>query len=422
MVLTRIFKIFSIAALFVLPFFTVRGEIALGSRCYLQRDYSDGQDGEFLYRTVRQIHQMARKSKIKTEPVRTEFRINAKKWLVAAENKATIVYIPHTSIQWNKSFAIRRIIYGIILRAQFNLYNPTQPEKDLIPLWMAVAVDEVITGRNRIGVLFMLNKNYSALQQIFKHSKALPDFGALCRFKTVPDDPASAAVYRQMARLLMELAVEQKLLKDMLQYYVSKHPDDYWLVNFATPKEAQVQLTDRAAKFLWGKRSSTPEPLNMEELKQLRLVVVPALDESGIPSGKMLELSFADANKLFLEVKRPDLDEVRKYYRNVWMQFGTLRSAEVRELAAKLSRIAGNIGDDEDVAAEFNAVFKQLEEQLKWEQLRFKQFIKLAFIHLPVDQLYSWQITAQQNANRAAGTGAAGEFLKRVEKEYFKNY
>ena len=422
MVLTRIFKIFSIAALFALLIFTVRGEIALGSRSYLQRDYSDGQDGEFLYRAVRLIRQMARKSKVKTAPFRTEFRINAKKFRVAAGDKEVIVSIPQTSRQWNRSFAMRHIIYGIIFRAQFNLYNPPQPEKELIPLWMAVAVDEVITGRNRVGVLFMLNKNYSALQQIFKHSRALPDFGALCRFKAVPDDPASAVVYRQMARLLMELAVEHNLLNDMLQYYVSKHPDDYWLVNFATPKEAQLQLTDRAGKFLWGKRSSTPEPLNIETLKQLRMVVVPELDSSGIPSGKMLELSFADANKLFLEVKRPDLEETRTYYRKMWMQFGNLRSAEVRELAVKLSRIAGNIGDDEDVAAEFNAVFKQLEEQLKWEQLRFKQFIKLAFIHLPVDQLYVWQIAAQQNANRAAGTGAAGKFLERVENEYFKNY
>ena len=422
MVLTRIFKIFFSLEAATLLFFTLRGENSLGGRSYLQMEYSGGKDREYLHRIIRQISQIARKSKQKRPRFRTEFRINAKQWHVSTRKQQLIVSVPGCSGEWKKSFAARHILYGIILRTQFNFDNPADPSTALLPVWLAGGIDEVISGKDGAEQLFSGNKDYSALRMIFKHQQRLPDFGALCRFSTLPEDPATATVFRQMARLLIEVATEMKLLDKMVKYHVEKRPADFWLNHFSTAKEAQLQLTDNARKFLWGRRSSTPEPIDPEVLKRLQTIVVPELDDAGVPSGKMLELSFADANRLFFTGKRPDLEEVRKFYRKEWIVFSFLRSAKVRDLAEQLSRISGQIGENLETADEFQTVFKQLTEQLEWEQLLFRTFIKLSFRHLPADQLYFWQSAARLSGSRAAGIGAAGEFLEKTEKEYFKNY
>ena len=159
-----------------------------------------------------------------------------------------------------------------------------------------------------------------------------------------------------------------------------------------------------------------------EVLKNLQTIVIPELDASGTPSGKMLELSFAEANQLFLTGKRPDLEEVRTFYQNEWQAFSYLRSNKVRDLALQLRTIAGKIGSSKDTAEEFETVFKKLTKQLERENHQFRTFIKLSFVNLPVDQLYFWQFAAYKAGNRAAGIGRAGEFLEQTEKEYFENY
>ena len=418
----RIFKIFLITALFAGIFIVLRGETSLGSRCYLKTEYSKGKDGEFLFRIVRQAHQIARKSELKRPKKRTEFQINANAWSVLSTAGKNVVSIPGTSANWQQSFEQRRILYGIVFRVCFDLELPEEPDKFPLPVWMSAAVDEIMAGRNKAEQLSLANKDYSAMRMIFKQCRKLPDFAALCRFDRVPEDPATSIVFRQQARLLMEVATGMKLFVSMLQDHAGGYPDDRWLRHFATPREAQLQLTDNARKFLWGRRASVPEPLDAEELKKLQTIVIPALDKDGIPDGKMLELSFADANKLFLTGKRPDLEEVRKYYQREWLSFSYLRSLKVRDLALKLRDIAGQIGSSEEVAAEFDAVFKQLTGQLEWEKLQFSTFIKLSFIHLPVDQLYFWQFKALDAVNHGAGNGRTGEFLQATEKEYFENY
>ena len=418
----RIFKIFFIAVVFGGIFSVLRGETALGSRCYLKTEYSKGKDGEFLFGVVRQAHQTARKLEFKRPKKRTEFHINAGKWNISVTGEKNSVSVPGTSADWQQSFEQRRILYGIIFRACFDLDLPENPENFPLPVWMSAAVDEVLAGRQSAEQLLLANKDYSAVRMIFKQCRALPDFAALCRFKSIPEDPATAIVFRQLSRLLMEVATEMKIFTGMLQDHAGGYPDDRWLRYFATSQEAQVQLTDNARKFLWGRRASVPEPLDVEALKKMQNIVIPALDASGIPDGKMLELSFAEANKLFLTGKRPDLEEVRKYYQKEWQAFSYLRSREVRALALKLRALAGMIGSAPEIATEFDAVFKKLTERLNWENLQFRTFIKLSFDHLPVDQLYFWQFKALESGNRAAGNGSAGEFLRATEKEYFENY
>ena len=418
----RIFKIFFIAALFGGVFPLLRGETSLGSRCYLKAEYSNGRDGEFLFHVLRQAHQLARKADLPRPEKRTDIRINAGKWNILSTGGKNVVSVPGTSGIWQQSFEQRRILYGILFRICFGLNLPENPEKYPLPVWLSAAMDEVLAGRRGAEQLSLVNKDYSAVRMIFKQCRMLPDFGALCRFKSVPEDPATAIVFRQQSRLLMEVAAEMKLLPGMLNDYAGEYPEDRWLRHFATAQEAQVQLTDSARKFLWGRRASVPEPLDPDELKKLQTIVIPALDASGVPDGKMLELSFSEANRLFLTGKRPDLEEVRKYYQHEWMSFSYLRSRKVRDLALKLREIAGKIGSTPDTAAEFDTVFKQLKEQLEWENLQFRTFIKLSFDHLPVDQLYFWQFRALELSNRAAGNGSAGKFLRATEKEYFENY
>ncbi|MBO5823109.1 MAG: hypothetical protein J6R86_08855 [Lentisphaeria bacterium] len=418
----RIFKIFLVTALFAGVFTALRGETSLGSRCYLKTEYSGGKDGEFLFRIVRQAHQSARKSELKRPKKRTEFQINAKAWNVLSTAGKNVVSVPGTSADWQQSFEQRRILYGIVFRVCFDLDLPEEPDKFPFPVWMSAAMDEIMAGRRKAEQLSLSNKDYSAVRMIFKQCRQLPDFAALCRFNSVPEDPATVIVFRQQSRLLMEIATGMKLFAGMLQDHAGGYPEDRWLRLFATPREAQLQLTDNARKFLWGRRASVPEPLDDEALKKLQTIVIPALDKDGIPDGKMLELSFSEANKLFLTGTRPDLEEVRKYYKREWLAFSYLRSLKVRELALKLRDIAGQIGSAPEVAAEFDAVFKQLTGQLEWEKLQFSTFIKLSFIHLPVDQLYFWQFKALDAVNLGAGNGRTGEFLKATEKEYFENY
>ena len=231
-----------------------------------------------------------------------------------------------------------------------------------------------------------------------------------------------AAVYRQMSCLLLELAAGNKLLPYMLECNSAKLPDDYWLNRFPSPQEAQIRLADAAKKILWGRRSPMPAPLLSGEIEKLQTIVVPELDHAGIPGGKMLNLSFAEANKLFSSGKRPDIKEVREYYSKEWMLFSLRRSAKVRELALKLSELASALGEDEAWAEKFEANFKQLKAQLEFEETQYRAFIRLAFENLAVEQLYLWQFAAGKSFYRAAGVGEGGKFLESTEKEYFKKY
>ena len=420
--MVRIFKIFSVTALLVSVILSANGEISLGSRCYLHLEYSNGGDREFLSGLVQYLHKIAGKSKVKRPYKKVIFRTNEKKWDITENKQQFTVCIPGTSREWLRSFEMRRSIYGIAFYLRFGLNSSIEAGKTLLPVWMSAAMDEEIL-EHRSGEKFITgNRDYSILQSIFKHSKTLPDFGVLCRFKTVPDDPAMEAVYRQMSCLLMELAAAKKLLPYMLEYSAGKRPDDYWLNRFPSPKEAQIQLVDMAKKILWGRRFPMPEPLLKGNLEMLQTIVVPELDAAGIPSGKMLDLSFAEAHKLFLDGKRPDIKEVREYYNREWMRFSLRRSAKVRVLALKLSELALNLGEDESWADEFEANFKQLKEQLEFEEMQYRTFIRLMFENLAVRQLYFWQFAVLDASYRAAGVGEGGQFLEKTEKEYFKKY
>ena len=420
--MARIFKIFSVTALSAAVFLSVKGEISLGNRSYLLVEYSNGSDRKFLNNVMRQLHKIAGKSKIKRPYKRIIFRTKAEKWNVTEKKQQFTVYIPGTSREWLHSFEMRRMIYSIAFFIGSGMEVKDSREKVMLPIWMSTALDEVILENISAKKIITGNRDYSVLQTIFKKSKTLPDFGALCRFKSVPADPATLVVYRQMSCLLLELAAENNLLPYMLEYSAAKRPDDYWLNRFHSPKEAQVQLVDAAKKLLWGRRTPMPEPLLKGELEKLQTFVVPQLDASGIPDGKMLNLNFADANKLFLTVKRPDVKEVREYYSKEWMLFSLRRSEKVRVLALKLSELVLKLGEYELWAEEFEAVFKQLSEQLALEENRYQTFIRLSFENLAVEQLYFWQFAVQESSYRAAGTGGGGRFLENTEKEYFKKY
>lgn len=420
--MVRIFKIFSVAALLLSVVLSANGEVALGNRVYLHLEYSRGGDRRFLSGLVKKLHKIAGKSKVKRPYKKITFHTKAKKWDIAENKQQFTVYIPGTSREWLRSFEMRRAIYGIIFYLRFGLNRSIEAGKTRLPVWMSTAVDEEILEHRSAEKFIIGDRDYSILQNIFKNSKNLPDFGALCRFENIPEDPAMAAVYRQMSCLLLELAAGKKLLPYMIEYSAAKRPDDHWLNRFPSPEEARIQLTDAAKKILWDRRSPMPEPLLKGDLDKLQTIVVPDLDTAGIPNGKMLNLSFADANKLFLPGKRPDINEVREYYSREWMLFSLRRSAKVKVLALKLSELALKLGADESWADEFEVIFRQLKEQLEFEETQYRTFVRLIFENLAVEQLYLWQFAAQEASYRAAGVGEGGRFLEKTEKEYFKKY
>lgn len=399
------------------------GETSLIGRSHLYRDNSDGEDTKFLRSALRRIDRWARDAKIKRPKKRMIIRSAEKQWEIIDSPKNQIIMLPGTAVEWKKSFEMRRIIFGILFRSRFDLGMTDKPEKHPLPVWMSAATDEAMASRLSNEQYFSGNKDYLALQMIFKRKNRLPGFAALCKFDRLPSDPASREVFSQMSLLLMELAAENGLLTGMLEDHCADREPDSWIVKFSNSREVQARLSDLALKALWNHRTPPPEELLREKMDSLHKIVLPELDPKQVPTGKMLDLTIAGAHELLRKSKRPDLAEIRRYYSREWNRFGFRQSQAVRQLCGKLSEAAAKIGEDEDqIPLEFEKLFVQLQQQLSNENRVMRELLLKSFHALPLDQLYPLHFRILESGGEAASTAAVRRFLEESEKKYLENY
>ena len=418
----RILAIFLLVLGCGVPFMPVYGEIPLSGRNVLERDNAGNLDTEFLRSALRRIDRWARDAKVKRPKIRVVFRSGEEKWEVLESRDKHFVLLPGNAVEWARSFEKRQILFGILFRSRFSLPIPADPEKTPLPPWITAAVDEAMSSRLSNEQYFSGNKDYLALQMIFKLKKQLPDFAALCKFERPPADPAAREVFNQMSVLLMELAAEHGLLMNILTDYANKLPPDGWTWRFASGKEMQVRLSDMANELLWNHRMPPPDELLRERLELLEKIVIPELDPKNIPTGKMLVLDFAGAHRLLQENERPDSSEIRKYHSRQWNHFSARQSPAVRQICRELGRLIAELGVSENAPSQFEKNLHLLKKQLAHEREVMRYLIRQSFVYLPLDQLYYNRFQQLDVAARAASSDAIEKYLEDSEKKYLENY
>ena len=421
MILTKIFKIFCITALF-LPLSVLRGEITVAPRMHLENGISSKADAEFLRLALRRIESWARASGIKRRQQKIILKSNGDALKHFADKRHCYITLPGNAEMWRNSFEMRQVIFGALFQLRFQMPWISFDRALKLPVWMTAAVDEAMAQRQESEQYLVGNKDFLALQMLVRQCGELPDFGALCRFEQLPADPGTLVVFSQMSRLLMDLAAKSKLLEPMLRDYIEMRSNDQWVSRFSHPREAQAQLSEMAADVLWSLRMPPPEALMKKQLEPLQNIVLPELDKDGVPTGNMLKLSFSEANKMLMANQRPDLMEIRTYYGRQWAMAGNRQSAEIRRLCRKLSDCASRIGAGKDVANDFNASYRELYRQLAKEEKRIQGFIRHCFDFLPVDQLYLWYFAALRPSDVNGATAEVEKMLERAENDYLKNF
>lgn len=420
--LSRIFTIFLLLWLCMAANLPLYGEIPLTGRNLLFQDNCNGEDAKFLRSALRRVDRWARDAKVKRPKQRVLFRTAAKQWEIINSPKYLIVQLPGTAGQWQNSFEMRRVLFSIIFRSRFDLPLPDKPEKHPLPVWMSAAVDEAMASRLSNEQFYSGNKDYLALQMILKKQNRLPAFTALCGFEERPGDPASREVFNQMSLLLMELAAENGLLRVMLDDHCANRPPDSWSIRFSNSREAQAHFADMALKMLWNHRTPPPAELRQDKLDSLKKIVLPELDAKQIPTGKMLTLTFAEANKLLHDTTRPDTVEIRRYYSREWNRFSFRQSQSVRNLCSQLSKTASQLGENELLPQQFEKLFAELEKQLARENNVMREIIIRSFHTQPLDQLYLRHFSILDSEADTASTAAVDRFLRETEKKYLENY
>ncbi len=420
--LNRIFTICLTSALFFTAVPPLYAEISLAMRNTLERDLSDGKDAGYLRAVLRRVNQLARKNDIKRQERKVLFKINAEQWEVYAGKETVIVLIPGTHKQWKSSFELRRKLFAFIFYSRFNLKTVSAAAIRPLPVWMCSAIDEALAGKENGEQYHSGNKDFHALRSIVKHTGKLPDFTALPAFTAIPEHSAQRIVFCQMSRLLMETAAEKKLLTAIIRdNHAGKAPDSF-VTNFASPREAQLQLSDLAMKLLFSRRAPLPPAMMRSKLAELEKITLPELDKSSVPTGKMLTLTFAQANTLLCKAERPDRDEIRRYYAQQCRQFAMHGSFAVSKLASPLIRIAAMIGDDESLSAEFTAALNGIKKQLALEEKIEYSFMRQYFTILPAQYLYRHHFAAYTPEMMQNLTPEVWRYLENTEKDYLQNY
>lgn len=421
MLLPRIFKIFfSVGIILLLT--ELRGEIYLGSRAVLEREFSGGEDAEFLRSALQRIDQVGRMADKKRHKKQLYFRLNAAKFELLSSKRQYIVALPGCAKEWKRSFEQRQMVFGALFRLRFELGLERFSEMRKLPAWLCCAVEEAMMQRQESEQYLSGNKDFLVLQTIVRKCGKLPDFAALCRFETPPSDPASRRLFSQMSRLLMEVAAKNNLLQPMLENYYQKLSADHWVSRFANAGEAQSQVSEWAAKILWNYRSPQPAALLVKQIEPLQSILLPELDKKGVPSGEMMKLSFAEANALFMNSRRPDIEEVRNYYARQWYFAGLRQTAAVKNLCRKLGGCAGKLGESEEIPKNFATLIRELNARLDMEERIVAGFHRHCFKLLPLDQLYFWQERAVSRPEDDAASEQIRALLEKTEKEYLKNY
>ena len=418
----RILTIFSIAFLCGAPGTPVFGEIPLGNRSVLERDHAGNKDTGFLRSALRRVDRWAKEAKVKRPKVRMIFQSGQEKWEIIDSKEKRFILIPGNANDWERSFEMRQIIFGILFCARFSLPFPAKPEQLPLPAWITAAVDEAMNSKLSNEQYFSGNKDYLALQMIFKLKKQLPDFAALCKFDRPPADPAAREVFNQMSVLLMEIAAGHRLLENILSDYAARRSPDGWTGRFASSNELQIQLSDMAKDLLWNHRMPPPDGVLQERLDSLEKIVFPELDAKSIPTGKMLVLSFSEAHRLLLDNERPDLEEIRKYHARQWNQFSARQSPAVRQFSRELSDLFSELGKSGDAPERFEKTLFQLKKQLAHEREVMRWLIDQSFRRLPLDQLYKNSFLQLESSAGAASTSAVEKYLEDSEKKYLENY
>jgi hypothetical protein len=225
-----------------------------------------------------------------------------------------------------------------------------------------------------------------------------------------------------MSVLLMEIAAGHRLLENILSDYAARRSPDGWTGRFASRNELQIQLSDMAKDLLWNHRMPPPDEVLQERLDSLEKVVFPELDAKNIPTGKMLVLSFSEANQLLLDNERPDLDEIRKYHARQWNNFSARQSPAVRQFSRELSDLFSELGKSGDAPERFEKTLYQLKKQLAHEREVMRWLIDQSFRRLPLDQLYKNSFLQLDSSAAAASTSAVEKYLEDSEKKYLENY
>lgn len=418
----RILKIFLLFALSGMVFMPLTGAVQLRNRFYLEQDNSGSGDEEFLRAALRRIDSWARDAKVKHRKIRVFLRSGEKKWGFLESKDKQFILLKGNSGDWKRSFEMRQIIYGVLFRSRFAELQPKDPAKSPLPAWMTAAVDEAISNRRSNAQYYSGNRNYQPLQLIVKTRLKLPDFAAMCRFETLPSDPASRMVFHQMSLLLMEISAEHGLLEKMISAHASGRSADNWVGLFSSPQEAQLRLTDLAGNFLWNRRTPQPAELFMEKLQTLQKITLPELDSKNVPTGKMLSLDFHAAHRIMKESDRPDNTEIRRYYSGEWRKLARRKSMEIQEICYQLSETVNSLGIDNDTPDKLNKLISELQLRLERNSNIATELITASFRELPLFNLYRLDFTLFDISARAAATREIEKFMEESEKKYLENY
>lgn len=422
MTLSRIFAIFLITALFFAAMPSLHAEISLSMRNALDNDLSDGKDASYLRLALRRINQLAKKSGIRKQEMKVLFKINSRKWEIYAGKKIVIIMVPGTHTQWQKSFELRRKLFAILFFSRFNLdISPAAAARSL-PVWMCAALDEAMEGKANGEQYHSGNKDFFALRSIVKHSGKLPDFTVLPAFDALPEHSAQRIVFKQMSRLLLETAAEKRLLANIVADCRNGKAPDNFISTFSNAREAQSQLSDLAMKLLFSRRTPLPAAIMNQKLAELDKITMPELDKNSVPNGKMLTLSFAQANALLCSTPRPDLAEIRRYCAAQCRQFAMHGSFAVSKLASRLIRAAAAIGEDESLATEFASAVNDIRQQLALEEKIERSFMRQYFSTLPVQHLYKHHFNVCSPEFMHLLTREVQRYLENTEKDYLQNY
>ena len=423
MSLARIFAIFLYMTLTLTAIPELYAEISLIPRNAIDHDYSGGKDIEFLRLALRRINRLARRCGIERQNRKVLFRIKSRSWQIYSDKQNQIVMVPGTSSEWEKDFELRRKLFGIMFRSRFNLPVTRENDPEPLPVWIAAGMDDIMRTKSASGKYLSTNKDFSALRSMMKLYGKLPDFSCLPEFTGLPSDTASRLLFHQMSHLLLELTAEKKLLLPIIRDHHNRLPANRWLSVYSSPIEAKLQLADAAEKQLWSQRNPRAAELLLKQLPELRIIIIPELDNNGAPTGKMMEVSFAQAHSLLRNTKRPDHAELRRYCAiRIISQFH-YASPEVRKIASELAKAANQLGESRNAANEFDAVYSQLKARLEYEKLRETVFLQHCFRSLAAHESYFHFFSLFSiPENTRAGSLQVEEFLKRTEREYLKNY
>lgn len=331
------------------------------------------------------------------------------------------------SPNWWRSPLLRQRLFTIFAAAAAG--TPPPGEEIRLPDWIIAAISSQIEsqlGSERI----MHNNRRFPLTRVMTETGSLPDLSALITVDTGDFVPAESAAFGEMARILLESAVDLKSIPDRFVYrLLFKDAGAAGREMLATMKE-QVEnrgypdfrrfLRQRLRHYAWNDFNPRPAAAMLADFTAFTSFALPKLDNEGKPTGDFEEYPL---NELPRRLEgRPDLAVQRLSIAKAFLKLADGGDREIRAAAAGIAAAADQLGSGEQAAANFAAARRNYHRLLERRRNIENALLDAERHCVPPLTFYHSRLDSLRPAGDALLSREAAEWFEAVEKNYLAEY